>query len=75
MKARASAATYAHLAIAFCRCMKHPGALLHRLSQRHRHAETLGGPATSPGWFEAYIGRALADVRPAATTCRGSAGS
>ena len=29
---------YAHLAIAFCRCLNIPGALLHRLSRRHRRA-------------------------------------
>ena len=29
---------YMHLAITFCRCFEHPGALLHRLSGRHRRA-------------------------------------
>ena len=33
---------YAHLAVAFCRCMQHSRALLYRVSQRHRHAKTLG---------------------------------
>ena len=34
---------------------EHPGALLHGLSQRHRHAAAVR-PADFAGWFEAYLG-------------------
>jgi transglutaminase-like putative cysteine protease len=51
---------YAHLAIAFCRCMN----VLHRVSERHWHAAALGG-----GRFRRLVRslyrRALADVRSA----------
>jgi transglutaminase-like putative cysteine protease len=46
---------FAHLAITFCRCMRHSGALLHRLPRRHRHATALW-PMDFAGWFEAYLG-------------------
>ena len=65
---------YAHLAIAFCRCHEHPGALLHRLSRRHRHAAALRADG-----FRRLVrglpGRPLVHLRSRATICRASAAS
>ena len=47
---------YAHLADRLLPLHEHPGALLHRLSRRHRHARRPMPPMDFAGWFEAYLG-------------------
>ena len=65
---------YAHLAVAFCRCPEHSGALLHRLSRRRRHAAALSAGAISrPG--SRPISAAAGTRSTRATTCRASAAS
>ena len=45
---------FAHLAVAFCRCMNIPGPLLHRLPRR-RGLPPPYGPMDFAAWFEAYV--------------------
>ena len=64
---------YAHLAIAFCRCMNIPARYC------TGYLGDIGmpppyGPMDFAAWFEAYVGRAVAHVRRAGTTFRASAG-
>ncbi len=62
---------FTHLAIALLPFDEHSGALLHRLSRRHRHAAALRPPATSPpGSRPISAGAGICSTR--ATTCRGS---
>ena len=47
---------FAHLAVAFCRCHEHSGALLHGVSRRYRRFRRRTAPMDFAGWFEAYLG-------------------
>ena len=55
MKAGVCVADYAHLAIHVLPLLEYSGALLHRISRRHRH-DAPYGPMDFAGWFEAYLG-------------------
>ena len=64
---------FAHLAIAFCRCLEHPGALLHGVPGRRRRAAAVCRPWISrPGSRPISAANGTRSTR--ATMCRASAG-
>ena len=47
---------FTHLAVALCRCLNIPGALLQWLSGRHRRSRLIPSPMDFNAWFEVFLG-------------------